>query len=119
MSEINRPKEVVSDDESKYLAPELVDQYDFESELYDEEVYEFDDDESIIVDNYNNYIDMSQVNIDATADLNVSTYRPAQVIRVLRKVVRTLPSGQIVVDYDLLIESVSGAKSYELRVLQQ
>ena len=118
MSEINEPKEVLSDDDRKQIAEELVEWYDFDGELDDEEINEFELDEANIVANYTNYIDMSQLNADVTA-LNMSTYAPAQVIRVLTKTTRTLSSGQVVIDYELEINGVQGAKSYELRVLAQ
>jgi hypothetical protein len=49
----------------------------------------------------------------------ITTYKPPQIIRVLSKTVRTTAAGQIVLDYELEIEEVAGAKSYEIRVLEQ
>jgi hypothetical protein len=117
MSDINDPKETISDDSDGKIAPELVTKYDFDTELEDEEVSELDDRENWIVDNYTTYIDMAQLDKDL-AYQDQSTYRPAQVIRVLRRIARTLPSGQVVLDYELEVQEVVGARSYELRVSQ-
>jgi hypothetical protein len=118
MYDVNQPKEVISDDEHAYLAPELEEPYDFDGELDDEEIAEFDLEEATIVANYDSYIDMAQLQKDAI-DGNVITYRPAQIIRVLNKRARTLPSGQIVLEYDLEVQGVVGARSYELRVQER
>jgi len=117
-SDINRPNEVVSDDAHAYLSPELVTKYDFDTELDDEEVYEIDFREQSIVSNYSNYIDMTQINNDNAAP-EISTFKPPQVIRVISKVARTLPSGVVVLDYQIEVEESIGASKYEMRVLQQ
>ena len=115
---VNQPKEVVADDEYTYLAPELAEQFDFDGELDDEELVEFDLEEEVIVSNYDSYIDMSQLNQDSING-SISTYLPAQVIRVINKRVRTLASGQVVLEYDLEVQGVAGANSYEIRVQPQ
>jgi hypothetical protein len=112
---VNQPKEVVADDEHTYLPPELVEQYDFDADIDDEELVEFDLEEEAIVSNYDSYIDMDQLNRDLVNG-SISTYLPAQVIRVLNRRARTLLSGQVVLEYDLEVQGVAGAKSYEIRV---
>jgi len=118
MSEINRPLQVVSDDDYAHIADGLVEYFDLDNELEDEEVSEFDVEEATIVANYDKYINMAQVDQDL-ADGGDTTYKPAQVIRVLSKSVRTLPDGQVVVDYELEIQEVVGASSYQVRVAEQ
>lgn len=119
MSDINDPKIVIPDADLGKIAPELFETYDFDTELEPEEVSEFSDREAAIVDNYDNYIDMTQLEQDLLwTGGDHSTYRPAQVIRVLRKISRTLPSGQVVLDYELEVQEVVGARSYEIRVFQ-
>lgn len=118
MSEINDPKQVVSDEDYKEVAPELVDTIDYDGELDDDEMDEFNASEAAIVANYDKWINMAQLNADLSATSTTSVITPASIIRVLSKIARTLPSGQIVIDYELELESVVGADSYEVRVLQ-
>jgi len=120
MSEIYGPKQVISDEDYEEIAPELVSKIDYDGELEDYEVDEFNADEAAIVANYDKWINMTQLNADLSAtSTTTSVLTPASIIRVLSKTARTLPSGQIVVDYELELESVAGADSYEVRVLQQ
>jgi hypothetical protein len=117
MSEINRPKKVVADDDYIYITEELAEKYDYDGELEDDELFEHDFDESVIVNNYDNYINMDQILQDESAS-NTNNYKPPQIIRVLERTARTLPSGQIVLDYQLEVEEIYGAKTYEVRVLE-
>jgi hypothetical protein len=117
MPDINSKREFISDEDPGNVAEELLERYDFQLELEDEEVFAQDASESLIVDNYDNYINLAQLEADAEA-MNISSYLPAQVLRVLTKTARTLPSGQVVLDYVLEIQGVEGADSYEVRALQ-
>jgi hypothetical protein len=120
MSEINRPKSIIPDDETVDIAPELYELLDYDEDLHEDEVNEFETSEAQIVANYANYINIDQLRQDMLdKDSNISTYKPAQVIRVISKVVRSTPTGQIVTDYQLEVEEVSGATSYEVRVMAQ
>lgn len=119
MSEINQPREVISDEDIGHLPEALYEKYDFEEELEEDELLEQDQTETAIVENYDNYINMSQLNNDLASSANTTSYKPAQVIRVLNKTSRTLSSGQVILDYELEIQGVDDATSYEVRVLQQ
>ena len=117
MDKIDRPRGVVSDDEPVDISPQLIRRVDYESDLEDADVYALDIEEEYIVNNYDNYINMAQLETDSDA-LNLGSYAPAQILRVLNRTARTLPSGQVVLDYIVEVDGVSGADSYEVRALQ-
>jgi len=118
MSDFKAPRVTVPLEDPYFIDEELVERYDFEEELDDDEINEFDEEENAIVDNYDNWINLGQIEEDLKG-LNFTTYKPPQILRVLSKVVRTTPSGQVVIDYELEVEEISGATSYEIRVLEQ
>lgn len=117
MDKIDRSAAVLSDDEHVKVSDQLVRRVDFESDLEDEDVYALDREEEYIVNNYDNYINMAQLEEDSDV-LNLGSYAPAQILRVLSRVARTLTSGQVVLDFIVEVDGVAGADAYEVRALQ-
>lgn len=110
------PRIVIPDTDYAYVDETLVSRFDWEENLEEEQIDEIRLEEEWIVNNYNNYLDLSLDNSDR-GDLSLSRRAP-QVIRVVSKQSRTTSSGQVVVDYQLEVEDVPGASKYEIRVLQ-
>jgi hypothetical protein len=118
MSRFDDPKKMVPDDDAGYLAPEFLDRFDFEGELDEDDLAAHDIEETAIVADYNNWINLDQLQRDVI-DGSATTYLPAQVIRIKAKRSRTLPTGQVILEYDLEVQEVAEAKSYEIRVQER